>query len=131
MLAENVTADEYRTDVVGDDEEDICLFFIDLTAFEQLGTVLASHGKAEEEAGEQNKGTIPADRKQTAQDGSGQTVYILQIAGMNEYVGQDGKGKQCGQYFLIPEGKPGGGCGYSVLWKYQDISGKYNKTYEY
>ena len=55
----------------------------------------------------------------------------MQIAGVNQYVGQDGKGKQRGQDFFVPEVQSSGGCGYGILRKYQDISGKYNKTYEY
>ena len=63
LLAEDIAADKYRTNIVGDDKEDICLFFINFTALEQFGTVLASHGKAKEKAGEQDEGSVVADGK--------------------------------------------------------------------
>lgn len=80
LLAQDETADKYGADIIGYNKENVCFVFVNFFALYQFCTVFASHGEAEQEAGEQDKRTIVADREQPGDDRCKYAVYVLQIA---------------------------------------------------
>ena len=96
--------------------------------FQEFCTVFASHGEPEQKAGEQHESAIPTHGKNRREDGCKQSGEILQIVGINEYIGYDGKGKQCWEHFFIPQHKTVPGCGDGIARTQQYITDKYDKT---